>query len=190
MRADKRRYLILLIGAIAGLLAAFMQAIERFAMLENKDTILACNINSIFNCSAVLTAPQSSLFGFPNSFICMTVFTLLAGVGLIGLTKSRLTRGTLYGFQGLAFFMLVFALWFLFTSTYIIGAICLFCLICFVGLLMINGSLWRLNFSDSSAHGRFGGLLQRMTEQKFDILLWITFAVIVTFIIVQRFNTI
>lgn len=186
MGTDKRRFLILTIGAGIGLIAAFLQTIEKLVLLQNKDAVLPCNISSIFNCSTVLNAPQSSLFGFPNSLICIVIFTLLMSVGIVGLTKSRLTRKTLYGIQALALFMLTFALWFLFTSTYVIGSICLFCLVCFTGLLLLNGALWRLNFSGNSAKGKLR-IFERMTEQGLDILLWVSLAILVLFIIIQRF---
>lgn len=187
MRTEKRRYTILLIGAAMGLVAAFLQTIEKMRLLENKNVVLPCNIDSVFNCSAVLSAPQSSLFGFPNSLICIAIFTLLLGVGIIGMTRSRLSRRTLYAFQSLAFFMLLFALWFLFTSTYVIGAICIFCLVCFLGLLLINGSLWRLNFSDGAATRKFPRLLERAVALHIDLVLWVSLEVIVAFIILQRF---
>jgi len=187
VKKDKKRYLILTIGASIGLIAAFMQTIEKLILLENKDAILACNLSSIFNCNTVLNAPQSSLFGFPNSLICIMIFTFLLAIGIVGRTKSHITSKLLYGFQALAIFMLAFALWFLFTSIYVIGSICIFCLICFVGLLLINASLWRLNFSTSQTEGRFTQFLFVMTRGNFDIMLWLSLAVLVTAAIIQRF---
>lgn len=187
MQKDRIRYLILTIGAGSGLTAAFMQTIEKIVLLENKDAILPCNLNSIFNCSAVLNAQQSSLFGFPNSLICMVAFTLLLTIGIAGMSKSRIARKMLYTAQAVALFMLVFALWFLFTSTYIIGSICIFCLICFGGLLFVNAALLRLNFSDDHTNNRLFSFLQRVIQQKFDILLWISLGVVVAAAIIQRF---
>ncbi|HEU5121470.1 MAG TPA: vitamin K epoxide reductase family protein [Candidatus Saccharimonadales bacterium] len=187
MKRDRSRFLILTIGAAIGLVAAFMQTIEKLVLLENKEAILPCNLNDIFNCSTVLSAPQSSLFGFPNSLICIMIFTLLLTVGIVGMTKSRMTRKFLFGMQALAFFMLLFALWFLFTSTYVIGAICVFCLICFAGLLLINAALWRLNFSSDQMENKISRFLQALREKNFDILLWLSLAVLMAATIIQRF---
>lgn len=187
MTKSRTHYLILAIGASVGLLAAFLQTIEKLVLLKNKDAALPCNLNDIFNCSTVLSAPQSSLFGFPNSLICIVIFTLLLTVGVIGLTQSRLSRKLLLAVQGIALFMLLFAIWFLLTSTYVIGAICIFCLICFGGLLLINASLWRLNFSDSQTPGILSRFLQRMSTNNFDILLWVSLAVLITAALIQRF---
>lgn len=187
MKKDRTRYLALAIGAGIGLVAAFMQTIEKLVLLANKDAALPCNLNDIFNCSVVLNAPQSALFGFPNSLICIIIFTLLLTIGVVGTTASRISRRLLYATQGLALFMLMFALWFLFTSTYIIGAICIFCLICFGGLLLINAALWRLNFSSDRTEGRLSQFPQKMREKNFDILLWLSLAVLMAVAIIQRF---
>lgn len=189
MKKDRTRFLILTIGAAIGLVAAFMQTIEKLILLENKDTVLPCNLNDIFNCSVVLNAPQSSLFGFPNSLICIMIFTLLLTIGIVGMTKSRMTRRLLLGVQALAFFMLMFALWFLFTSMYVIGAICIFCLVCFTGLLLINAALWRLNFSSDQMGNKFSRFPQTIREKNFDILLWLSLAVLVAAATIQRFYT-
>lgn len=187
MNKGKIHYIVIAIGASLGLVAAFIQTIEKLILLENKNTVLSCNLNDIFNCSTVLNAPQSSLFGFPNSLICIVIFTLLLTIGIIGMTQSRLSKKFLCYIQCLAIFMLLFALWFLFTSTYIISAICIFCLICFVGLLLINAALWRLNFSGIQEGNRVSQFLQNMNTKNFDLVLWISLAVLMTAVIIQRF---
>lgn len=187
MDNNKAKYLTLSIGASIGLMAAFLQTIEKLILLDDKNAALPCNLNDIFNCSAVLAAPQSSLFGFPNSLICIAIFTLLLTVGTIGMTKSNLSENVLRAAQGASFFMLLFAVWFLLTSTYVIGAICIFCLICFGGLLLINAALWRLNFSDNKTTGRISQLFQSLRKKNFDTLLWISLAVLMTAAIIQRF---
>ena len=187
MKTDKRRFFILAIGAVIGLAAAFLQTIEKLVLVENKDAPLPCNISDVFSCSAVLNAPQSSLFGFPNSLICLIVFTTFLVVGVLGLSGSRLAKKALYVTQGLAVFMLLFALWFLYTSTFVIGAICIFCLTCFVGLLLINGALWRLNFSIPRVDGHFGEFLYIVTARNFDLVVWIALGVVLAAAIMLQF---
>lgn len=186
MRIQMRRYVVLAVGAAIGLVAAFLQTIEKLRLIENKNAALPCNINDVFSCSTVLNAPQSSLFGFPNSLICMIVFTIFLTVGIAGLMGSRLTVRALYSAQALALFMLAFALWFLFTSTYVIGAICIFCLFCFLGLLMLNGALWRLNVSASTS-GRWSNFLHTLSDKGLDVLLWLALGVVLISAIMMKF---
>lgn len=116
----------------------------------------------------------------------MIVFTIFLTVGIIGLMGSRLTIRALCSVQALALFMLCFAIWFLFTSTYIIGAICIFCLFCFAGLIMLNSALWRLNASVSTG-GWWPELLRKSADKGYDILLWISLAIILIVAITVKF---
>lgn len=62
-------------------------------LLENKDAQLVCDLNSVFSCTNVLSAWQGSLFGFPNSILCMILFTVLGTAALVGATGGKLGRG-------------------------------------------------------------------------------------------------
>jgi len=187
MTVDKKRYMLLAIGGTIGLAAAFLQTIEKLLLVGNKNANLPCNINDVFSCSTVLNAPQSSLFGFPNSLLCLVIFTVFVTVGVLGLSGSRILNRARYMVQALAVFMLLFALWFLFTSTFVIGAICIFCIFCFGGLLLINGALWRLNFSTNISKSRFQDYMYMLTDRSLDILIWITLAVILAAAVIVKF---
>jgi uncharacterized membrane protein len=188
MSAEAKRYLVIFVGAAIGLVASFLQMIEKLVMLQYKDAVLACNIDSVFSCSSVLNAWQSSVFGFPNALMCVVVFTIFLGVGLVGLTGGQITRGMRIGTQALALFMLAFGLWFLYQSTYVIGAICIFCVACMAGLLMVNAALWRLNFSRAPEGGNsIGKFMHKMTLQSLDLLLWVSLIVVVAVAIILQF---
>jgi len=175
-------YIALSVGSAVGLLASFLQTVEKITLLNNKDSILACDLGSLFSCSAVLTAPQSSLFGFPNSLLCIVFFTTLLASGLVGLSGGLIGRRMLQALLGLTVFMILFAMWFLFTSTFVIGAICIFCLFCFAGLLIACAALLRLN----GAMCR-GGKCDRFTRRNVDVILWISLALILGTAIIIRF---
>jgi uncharacterized membrane protein len=178
-----RYWALLSIGAGIGLLASFLQMLEKLALLDNKNASLACDISSVFSCSTVLSAPQSSLFGFPNSLICIVVFTTFLVAGLIGLTGGSIGKGMKKVLLGLAVFMLLFALWFLFTSTFVIGSICVFCLFCFSGLLLVNGAVWHLTINEI----QLPQWLRSATAKHFDVVLLVTLAMIVVCMVAIRF---
>lgn len=181
-------YKIMVAGGVLGMTAAFLQTLEKLVLLQNANAALPCNFNSIFNCSAVLSAWQSSLFGFPNSIMCMTLFTIFTATAFVGAMGGTLTRGTRLIMQGLSLATLAFALWFLWTSTYVIGALCVFCLFCFAGLLAVNWGWLRLNVADLPIGRRGQAVVQGLINKGFDTLLWAALAATVAVLMALRFS--
>ncbi len=175
------------VGGFVGMTAAFLQTLEKLTLLKNKDAVLACNLNSVFSCSNVLNAWQSSVFGFPNSIMCLTLFTIFTAIALAGATGGKLSKGLRLGIQGLSLFTLGFALWFLWQSTYRINALCIFCLFCFAGLLLVNWGWLRHNAADLPIGERGRALLACGIKSGADIFGWVLLAVAVAFAMVLRF---
>ena len=174
----RKVYATLTAGGAIGLIASFLQSVEKINLLKHRGNPLACDLNSVFSCSNVLNAKQSSVFGFPNSFLCMVLFTIFMITGLVLLTGGQISRKLLLWIQGFSLFMLGFGLWFLWQSTYRIGSLCVFCVFCFAGLLMINWSFVRINQKDSLAKYIISGA---------DTFGWILLGLIVAALMVLRF---
>lgn len=175
-------------GGVIGTIAAFLQATEKIALLKNKDAILTCNLNSVFSCSNVLNAWQSSVFGFPNSFMCLTLFTIFASIALVGLSGGILPRKLRLGIHVLSLFTLGFALWFLVQSIYVINALCILCIFCFAGLLAVNWAWLRLNVADLPIGVRGRAVLTHAIAKGADIFGWFLLAALVAFAMVLRFD--
>lgn len=169
------------------MLAAFLQTTEKIVLLKNKDAILACDLNSVFSCASVLNAWQSSVFGFPNSLMCLTLFTIFASTALVGLTGGVLPRKLRLGIHALSLFTLGFALWFLAQSIYVIGSLCILCIFCFAGLLLVNWGWLRLNATDLPIGDRGRAFVKRRIETGMDIFFWVLLAVVVGFAMIIRF---
>jgi len=175
-------------GGVIGMIAAFLQITEKIALLKNKDAILTCDLNSVFSCTNVLNAWQSSVFGFPNSLMCMALFTIFASIALVGVSGGKLPRGLRLGIQALSLFTLGFALWFLTQSIYVINALCILCIFCFAGLLLVNWGWLRLNADDLPIGERGRAFLKRRIETGADIFIWILLALALAFAMILRFN--
>jgi uncharacterized membrane protein len=180
-------YAVTAVGGAVGLTAAFIQTLEKIQLLKSAQTTLACDLNSVFSCTNVLHAWQSSVFGFPNSLMCMVFFTLFLGAGLAGLSGSQLSRGFRLGIQALSLFVLGFALWFLQQSIYVIGSLCVLCIFCFGGLLLVNWSWLRLNAGILPIGARGRALVARLIQNGADIFGWFLLAALVAFAMVLRF---
>lgn len=168
-------------------MASFLQTLEKIALLKRPDSALVCDLNSVFSCSNVLNAWQSAVFGFPNSLLCMVLFTIFGTVGLVGAAGGKLTRGLRLGIQGVSLFTLGFGLWFLSQSTFVIGSLCLYCLFCFSGLLLVNWAWVRLNAADLPIGARGRAMLQKAISQGADTFAWILLALAIALTMILKF---
>lgn len=120
---------VLSLGGLAGTVAMTWQAAERIHMLKNPGVILSCNLNPVVDCGTVLANRWAALFGFPNAFIGMIVFAMLMLSGvfmLLGTAPNRAYRNVV---MTLASILLGFSVWFFGMSLYVIGKICIFCVV-------------------------------------------------------------
>jgi uncharacterized membrane protein len=175
------------VGGLIGMLAAFLQTTEKITLLTHKDALLTCDLNSVFSCTNVLNAWQSSVFGFPNSLLCMTLFTIFATTAFIGASGAMLSRKLRLGVQALSLGTLGFALWFLTQSIYVINALCILCIFCFAGLLLVNWGWLRINAADLPIGDHARARLQRSIASGADIFAWMLLAMALAFAMVLRF---
>lgn len=175
------------VGGAVGVIAAFLQTTEKLTILGNEDADLVCNLNSVFSCTNVLNAWQSSVFGFPNSLMCMILFTIFTTIALVGATSGRLSRGFRLGTQVLSLFTLGFAIWFLTQSIYVINSLCILCLFCFTGLLLVNWGWLRINAADLPIGGRAKSILAEGISKGADTFGWLLLAAALGFAMVLRF---
>lgn len=118
---------ILVYGSLIGLIASFWQAAERIHMLKNPGIELSCNLNPVVDCGSVLGNSQAAVFGPPNAFIGMVVFSLLFAFGL-----QRISGGSWTSFVSkvaviFSIIIMSFSIWFFSVSLYSIGKVCIFC---------------------------------------------------------------
>ncbi len=120
-------YWVLSVGGVLGMVAMTWQASERISMLKNPTASLNCNLSPVIDCGTVLGNRLAALFGFPNAFIGMIVFAMLALAGIAGLTGVKYTEGFKKVVLALSTILILFSMWFFTVSLYSIGKICIFC---------------------------------------------------------------
>lgn len=160
------------IGAGVGFLASFLQMLEKITLLKNSNAVLTCNLNSTFNCSNILNAHQSSVFGFPNSLLCMTFFAIMLSAGLVGWTGSAINKNLRFVYQAMTLFFIGFGFWYFWQSIFNVGALCIYCIFCYTGLLFISGSWFRLNYRDYSLSKNTMAAVERWVARGADIFVW------------------
>ena len=120
----------LLVGAGAlGLLAAMVLTIDRFRLLVDPTAHLACNVSPFIACGPVMSSRAGALFGFPNPLLGIIGFTVLVTTGVAGLAGARLPRWYYQGLQVGVLAGAVFITWLQTQSLYVIGALCLWCML-------------------------------------------------------------
>lgn len=120
---------LLAIGGAIGLVASFVLAVERIALLEDPGHALSCDFNPLVTCGQVIESWQGSLFGFPNPYIGLAAYPVVISIGIMVLTGAQLPRwiwnGLWLGTLGGA----VFVTWLFTQSVYLIGALCPYCMV-------------------------------------------------------------
>jgi uncharacterized membrane protein len=91
---------ILLIGGAIGVLASVLLSIEVFNKLKNPHFVPICNLNPVLSCTSVASSHQAHAFGFPNYFIGIAGYAVLATVGLALLAGAQFKRWFWLGIEG------------------------------------------------------------------------------------------
>ncbi|QIV85089.1 vitamin K epoxide reductase family protein [Mycolicibacterium frederiksbergense] len=133
-----------LVAGVLGLAAAATLTVEKIEILIDPSYIPSCSLNPVLSCGSVMTTPQASVFGFPNSLLGIIAFTVVLVTGVLTVARVNLPRwywaalavGTALG--------VVFVHWLIFQSLYRIGALCPYCMVVWavtVPLLVIVASI-------------------------------------------------
>lgn len=175
----KNTWAILLLSSVIGLIASFVQAIERIDYAKNPKLPLSCDVNSVFSCSNVFDAWQSSVFGFSNSLMCIVFFTLILGVALAGITGSLIKTKLKYLMQFFSLFFLGFGAWYLHQSAFVIDSLCIFCIFCYSAVIAINWAWLRLNVADYKLSQNSRNKVNKALSSGIDTFLWVLWAIII-----------
>jgi len=187
MTKQKTLWWVVAVSSFAGLAASFIQTIERINFAKNPEVPLQCDLSPIFSCSNVFNAWQSSVFGFPNSLMCIVFFSVTAGLALVGATGGAINKKLRYILHFFALFFLGFGAWYLWQSTYRIGYICIFCTICYAAVIAMNWAWLRLNAKDLFKSKSAARRWQKIENSGADIFGWVLYAIIITVMIAQHF---
>lgn len=150
LRDYRKTYIAMLISSALSLIASLVLAIDAWKLAGNPDSKFACDINAVVSCGKVATAWQSTLLGFPNSFIGLmtepVVITIaVAGLGLVTFPKLFLrVAHVVYGLG------LIFALWLLSQSFFVIKAFCPWCLLVTVSTITVFSTMTRINIMENT----------------------------------------
>jgi uncharacterized membrane protein len=167
-----------ILGAV-GLYAAFALTIEKFQTLENPDAALSCDFSLLVQCGANLSSWQGSLFGFPNPVIGLICWSVVITIGVALLAGARFARWFWLGFNLGVLGALVFVIWLMGQSIFIIGTLCPWCMVTWAVVIPL---FWLVTL-DNLRTGRIpaGAGMRRLAASAYG---WIPLITLVCYLIV------
>jgi uncharacterized membrane protein len=128
-RSYRQTAWILVVGGIIGIFASIELIIQKIAVLSDPDFVPNCDINPILSCGSVISTEQASLFGFPNPVLGVIGFTVVIMFGALLFGGVELPRLMWLGLNFGALAGMVFVIWLVSQSLYVIGALCPWCMV-------------------------------------------------------------
>lgn len=178
------------VSALLSLLAAFVLSSEAFELLKNPNTVLSCSVNVIINCASVMKHPTSELFGFPNSFLGLMTEPVVLTVAIAGLSGIKFPRPFMAAAQVGYLAGLVFAYYLFFTSVFVIGALCPWCLLVTLSTTLVFASLLHYNIRENNLYlsPQLNARLQRGIAKGYDKFITAIFLAILIFIVLIKYR--
>lgn len=152
IRDDRWIFTSMLVGAILSLIASFVLSMEAVELARNPDAVLACSVNAVLNCATVGLHPSASLFGFPNSFLGLIAEPVVITVAIAGLAGVKFPRRFMFVAQICYTLGFIFAMYLFYTSFFIIGALCPWCLLVTATTTFVWFAITRYNVREDNLY--------------------------------------
>jgi uncharacterized membrane protein len=166
----------LTISGMIGFFASFVLSIDKLKLVQDPNYVPNCNLNPLISCGSVIKTVQSSVFGFPNSFIGIGGFAILVTIGMIMLAGgTNIKRWFWLGLQAGTLFGIGLVHWLFFQTVYNIQALCPYCMLIWVVTIPIflYVTLYNLRTGVIPTPTRLKGLIASVQRHHVDILvLW------------------
>jgi len=150
LRDNRWIFTSMLIGAILSLLASFVLSVESFQLAKNPDASSSCSVNLVLNCATVAKHPTAEMFGFPNSFLGMIAEPIVITVAIAGLAGIRFPRKFMFAAQIGYTLGLLYALYLLSISYFVIQALCPWCLLVTLTTTLVWFAITRYNIRENN----------------------------------------
>lgn len=148
----KRKILFgeMLIFAILSLLASFVLSYDAIVLAGNPNAVLSCSINAVIDCVKVGTTWQANVFGFPNAFLGLISEPVVMTIAVASLSGVRFPRWFMFTGNFCYLLGVIFAYWLLYQSTFVIGALCPWCLLVTLSTTFVFTSMTQWNILEGN----------------------------------------
>ena len=150
LRAYRKTYIAMLVSSILSLIASLVLSYDAVKLAANPNGKLSCDVNAVVSCGKVARSWQSHLLGFPNAFLGLmtepvVIAVAVAGLGLVAFPRWFLRTAHVVYAAGL-----IFALWLLSQSFFVIKAFCPWCLLVTASTITVFSTMSRINIMENT----------------------------------------
>ena len=180
----------MLAGSILSLIASFVLSVEALELAKNPDAVLACSISVVLNCATVAAHPTAALFGFPNAFLGLIAEPVVITVAIAGLSGIKFGRKFMFAAQIGYSLGFIFAYYLLYTSYFVIGALCPWCLLVTLTTTLVWFAITRFNIRENNLYlpRKLQKKLHAFIERDYDKLVMWGLIVFVVLAIVAKYG--
>ncbi len=165
---------ILIGSGSLGLFASIMLSVEEFHHLKHPAAQLGCDLNPIIGCGSILDTWQAHvLFGVPNQFWSISMFSVVIAIGFAILAGAKLKRWFWLGLQAGMIFGFLFVLWFMAQSIFVLKHLCPYCMVTWVAMIPVfwYTTLYCIRAEHLRLHGRLARANRFIQKHHADILV-------------------
>lgn len=166
MPSDRSRYFLfgeMLLFATLSLVASFVLSYDAILLAKDPDTVLACSINAIFDCAKVGLTPQANVFRFPNAFLGLISEPVVMTIAVASLFRTRFPKWFMFTANVVYLLGVIFAYWLLFQSTFVINALCPWCVLVTISTTFVFWSMTHWNILEGNLYVS-PGLLEKLRK--------------------------
>lgn len=188
LRDDRWIFVSMLVGSVASLIASFVLSVEAVELARDPAAALTCNINLVLNCAKVGLHETAYLFGFPNSFLGLIAEPVVITVAVAGLARVKFPRLFMAVAQFFYTLGFIFAYYLLYTSYFVIGALCPWCLLVTLTTTLVWFAITRYNIREDNLYlpRSLQKKAYRFIECDFDkLMMWGLIVAVIVAIVVK-----
>ena len=150
LRNYRKTYVAMLISSSLSLIASLVLSYDAVKLAANPSGKLSCDVNAIVSCGKVARSWQSHLLGFPNAFLGLMTEPVVIAIAVAGLGLVAFPRWFLRAAHVVYAAGLIFALWLLSQSFFVIKAFCPWCLLVTVSTITVFSTMTRINVMENT----------------------------------------
>jgi len=128
--------IILIICGVIGFASSFILVQDHIALIKDPGKSFICDLNPVLSCGSVMQSKAATILGFPNPVMGLASFTAMIFLGVVMLAGAKMKKWfwQLYSLQMVG--GLLFMLFLMEQSLFVIKAIRIYCLIVWIVLIL------------------------------------------------------